>query len=765
MKGLSATLVAAALTAWPVVLFGAIDDCHALDDRGNPEARSCYLDLLGAETDDGIRAEAYWRLNEVNRANAAFRRAVDGNPDDAELRARWGLLFLSAHQAADAEALFEEALSLDPNNLTALAGQAELLLDRFAGAAQSTISRALTLDPMHARTRVLRARLLLEAGNRDAAADILLDLVASSATPVRDRLDAMALLAAADHMSGIATPELTSPWVAQALELNPRFGEIHAVPAYFYVITRRYKEAVALLQEAVALDPEHWDAQLALGTNLLRINELEAGQAHLERAYSGDAFNAETVNTLRLLDTLDGYDTLISDRLILRTHPEETAVLTEYVGELVDRAHREMAPRYGYGFERPVVLELYQHHDDFAVRTAGLPGIGILGATFGDVVVMDGPSAKPANEWDWLSAVWHEIAHVVTLNATGNLVSRWFSEGVSVYEEQRFGPSPNRSVPFEFLEAMKEDRLLGVAELDNGFMRPRYDGQIGVSYVQAGLLCTFIADRYDDGLRRILEVYATTTDTVVAIQEGLQLNPANLDAAFEEWLEDTYGPAAAAVADYQAASHAAFSAIDAGDWREAQHQAEQAIGLYPDYTGPGNARLALARTLELAADAEFSEPPNALERDPDYAGGEDSGGTAPDQYPATARQVLLDYFLIGGRDPRSLQKAVTLFEAADEAEPAYRIQRTLTRLEPLRFEHHARLGALATSLGHHEEALSERRLALALNPHDLAGAHYQVAVALNTLGRKEEATRALLQALEIAPRYPEGLQLLREIGR
>ena len=108
---------------------------------------------------------------------------------------------------------------------------------------------------------------------------------------------------------------------------------------------------------------------------------------------------------------------------------------------------------------------------------------------------------------------------------------------------------------------------------------------------------------------------------------------------------------------------------------------------------------------------------------------------------------------------------MALFEAADDPETAHLIQQTLTRLEPLLVEHHAHLGGLATRLGRHEEALSERRLALALNPHDLAGAHYEVAAALNTLGRDEEAMRALLQALEIAPRYPEGLQLLREISR
>jgi hypothetical protein len=56
-------------------------------------------------------------------------------------------------------------------------------------------------------------------------------------------------------------------------------------------------------------------------------------------------------------------------------------------------------------------------------------------------------------------------------------------------------------------------------------------------------------------------------------------------------------------------------------------------------------------------------------------------------------------------------------------------------------------------------------MVLALEPHDKAAAHYHVATALNALGRTDEATRELLLALEIAPRYPEGLKLLQEIGR
>ena len=712
-----------------------IESCHALADTGDPDYRNCYLEVLREEADDAVRAEALWRLGNKEAANAAFRRASAHRPEDPDILARWGMLFLSTHQAGDAEALFLEALTLDTNHLGAMEGMAELLIDRFDGPARAAINQILTIDPDNVRARILEARLAVESSELTAARETLLPLADEDAgAKTRERLAAMALLAAADHMDGRAVAGKTdSPWTARALELNPRYGDVHAVPAHFYVITRRYREAVAMLEQAVAVDPEHWQAHSALGTNLLRINRIDAGQQHLQTAYQGDAFNAETVNTLRLLDTLEGFDTVETEHIVLRTHPSETTVLTPYVEELVDITVRDMAERYDFSFERPIVLELYQHHDDFAVRTAGLPGIGILGATFGDVVVMDGPSAKAADEWDWISAVWHEFAHVVTLNATNNLVSRWFSEGVSVYEEQQHGPSRNTSVPLDFLEAMAADRLLPVAELDQGFMRPRYPNQIGVSYVQAGLLCTFIAETYDGGLTGILEAYAAGADTPGAIEQGLGIPSTELDDAFLDWLEDRYGAAADGLADYKARTEAAFQALAAERWADVLPAAEAAIAIYPAYTGPANPRLALARAQEKAGEVD------------------------------AARQTLTDYVLIGGRDPAALQRAAELAEQLDKRGDAYAFRAILARIDPLVPEHHAELGALAAALGEHENALAEHRAVLALDPHDKAAAHYQVASALRALNRTDEARIEVLKALEIAPRYSPALALLVEL--
>ena len=49
----------------------------------------------------------------------------------------------------------------------------------------------------------------------------------------------------------------------------------------------------------------------------------------------------------------------------------------------------------------PVQVEVYPDHEDFAVRTMGMPGLGALGVTFGEVVAMDSPSARKPGDFNW----------------------------------------------------------------------------------------------------------------------------------------------------------------------------------------------------------------------------------------------------------------------------------------------------------------------------------------------------------------------------
>ena len=184
-------------------------------------------------------------------------------------------------------------------------------------------------------------------------------------------------------------------------------------------------------------------------------------------------------------------------------------MLEPYVLDLVNRTIDTYSKRYGFELKQPVIVELYPDHDDFAVRIAGLPGIGLLGVTFGYLVAMDSPTGRADDDFHWGTTLWHEMAHVFTLEATNHLVPRWFSEGVSVYEEWSTGPLPGRHIPLPVFAAIKEDKFLPVAELDRGFIRPTYEAQVIVSYMQAGLICEYIAGRFgQEALERMLDEFA-----------------------------------------------------------------------------------------------------------------------------------------------------------------------------------------------------------------------------------------------------------------
>src|SRR5262249_18017352 len=129
---------------------------------------------------------------------------------------------------------------------------------------------------------------------------------------------------------------------------------------------------------------------------------------------------------------------------------------------------------------------------------------GALGVCFGPVVALDSPSARKAGEFNWGSTLWHEYTHVITLQMTNNLIPRWFSEGLSVYEERHARPGWGDDWNVANLKAYRDGRWLKISELDGGFLRPKSADQVPLSYFQASQVCEFIAEKY--GFEAILEM-------------------------------------------------------------------------------------------------------------------------------------------------------------------------------------------------------------------------------------------------------------------
>lgn len=726
----------------------ALVACDAQLYRGaRAEALACYRGLVAQNADTRIKADAARAAGDVRTANSLFQSAIKEYPEDPALRTRWGELFLATHQNNDAIKLFQEALELDPKYAPAKIGLAKVAAGRFEEKTREWAEQVIDESPKDALPAyLLLARAALEDGaidDGDAALDEALELAADNG---RSPLEIYALKASVDLLRGTTDSE----WTRRALAMNPGYGEAYATPAHFYVMTRRYREAIALLRRAVEVEPDLHSAHAELGVNLLRENKVEEAQRHLATAYGGDPFSAPIVNTLRLIDSLDnfvvkehagppktpGSTAAANPGVITRLHKNEAAVLEPYVVDLVNRTIETYSKRYGFELKEPVIVELYPDHDDFAVRIAGLPGIGLLGVTFGYLVAMDSPTGRADDSFHWGTTLWHEMAHVFTLEATNHLVPRWFSEGVSVYEEWSTGPLPGRHIPLQVLAAIKEDKFLPVAELDRGFIRPTYEAQVIVSYMQAGLICEYIAGRFgQSGLEGMLRQFAAGKDTAEAIEGALGITPAKFDEGFSVYVTEQLGTTLAGLERWQELLAELHEVVQKEDWRLAVAKAADTIAAFPDYVDEGSAYIAKAR-----AHRELGET-------------------------ALGTETLLEYRRRGGHDPDALMALARALGQAGRSDDAIAVFEDILMVAPLRPEVHLEFGDRLSAAGRHAEALVEYQALLAMNPQDLADAHYRVAKAYVALADKAKGREHLLYALEIAPHYREAQQLLLEVLR
>jgi len=701
--------------------------------RGKEEdARSCYTQILGSVTDYHVRAEAAWALGDLRAANTLFREAARYKGDQSQVHVRWGRLYLETHQDAEALKLFREALKVNANDAQGKLAIAQVMADRFDSQARALAEEVLKQDANLVEAQLLVARMSLEEGLLDEAEPAIERALTLSEKGKFPPLEAYALQAALELLRGGSNAGARAQrGIDKALAYNAHYGGGYELLGHFEMIRRRYRESIVWLQRALEVEPERASARAELGANLLRMGLIEQGQQQLAKAYETDPYSVITVNSLRLLDRFEEYDFGSVDNIALRLHRKEAEVLRPYAMQLTRDSIAAFSKRYGFALQEPVTIEFYPDHNDFAVRVAGLPGIGLLGVTFGYLVAMDSPSGRATGDFHWGSTLWHEMAHVFTLEATDHRVPRWLSEGISVFEEWRTGPTPGVVVPPEAIQAFKEGKFLKVVDLDAGFIRPRYPNQVQISYMQAGLTCLFIEQHFGfEKLVALLKQYEKETTVAAAVKDTFKVSPEEFDKLFTEFVKQRYAKLLPRLDDWETLRSKADEALAESKWQEALEPAREAIDLYPEYVNDGSPYLMLAR-----AQAGLKQADAQIE-------------------------TLRAYCRAGGWDPAALRELGSLLQERGNTQEAIDVWLAVNYSDPLQSESHLLVGEQLLAVERAGDAEREYRVLLALDSHDKAVAHFGMARALRMQGNRAESRRHLLDALAIAPHYKPAQQLL-----
>jgi tetratricopeptide (TPR) repeat protein len=170
-----------------------------------------------------------------------------------------------------------------------------------------------------------------------------------------------------------------------------------------------------------------------------------------------------------------------------------------------------------------------------------------------------------------------------------------------------------------------------------------------------------------------------------------------------------------------------------GDTAGAIKHYQRALELFPYATGRDNAYEALAKLLEQKGDT------------------------------AQAAAVLDRLIKTDENDLEALKTIARLRLSLGQQQQALDALEASFYISPFDYNVHAQAGELSFELKNFSQALSEFQAALALGPPNIAEANYNVATAYHALGRQPEAKRAVLRALEAAPRYEKAQELLLTI--
>ena len=695
-------------------------------------------------------------LDQFQDAGDVYRTAVKADPQNVEAWVAWGELLTRKYKETDAIENYKEALKTNPNMPEALLEYARNLSSTDVEKAEEQFMTVLEINPNMPAAHLFAATQFIESEQYEKAMESI-----NKALAVNPRMaEAFSLAASSSYLQG-KTADFNS-YKEKVLAANPQYSKLYYTLADSAVSVRLYKDAVAFAREALVINPRDWDSMTLLGINLQRIGQEKEGTDFLEAAFKGDPFNVWAGNTLNLLDRFGRgeFEFIKTPHFDVKLEKKESAALKPYVVDLLEKAHRTLSAKYNFTPQGPLSFEMFPDHGDFEVRAVGLTGLGALGVCFGNLFVMDSPTARELDHFNWGSTLWHEFTHIITLQMTDNKVPRWFSEGLSVFEERNAYPGWGDDMKLDYLKVIKHTavpaeegpgpaprpveggparigprvtpKLLPIAELNDGFMRPKYPGQVLVSYYQASMVAEYIEMKWGfPAIRNMLGLYKTGKTTEQVFREALTISLDGFDKEFIKWIEDKAAPIDPA--KYGKLLNEGVEALEAGEADKAIASLKEAVEMYPEYSDDNNA-------WEPLVEAYLKKGNKAAATD--------------------ALKKYLNYSELSFSSYVKLSEL--LEESGDKAGAAKSLEGAMY-VRPMDLKGHSKLGSLMLELKQYANAAREYETMIALKTPDRATAYYLLAQSYLGDGKRSEARKAVLNSLDIAPSYEPAQKLLVEI--
>lgn len=445
------------------------------------------------ESDLGIAARAQGELTKLETSRADLDPAC------------WPLLLdearlLSARdnriEAVDA---LREALSLNPRAAEALfmLGRLHLRVFDFEGALQ-VVASLRKIQPDHVLAELIEVEAALVQQRWNDADETLKAL--HKRVPEMPLVQALSVASKALRGQHDDARKLADA----ALHARPGDALVAATTGRLLSLHRHYDQAGEWLRTAMRIAPTDHAVRAELGLMQWQAGLDEDARRSLQKAVALNPFDRRAANSLRLLEDMDSWTEEQQGHVIVRWEGGVDDVFARGLAAEAAVLQTRLERQLDWTPSQPTRIEVHGDHERFAVRVTGLPDVHTVAACTGPVIAMEPPrSGAPglhAGPFNWRAVLQHELAHVAHLDLSDARVPLWFTEGAAVAGEPLPLDWDDRAM---LAEQWRHGTLLPFENINWSFVRPRRPKDRSLAYAQSAWFMahletnwgrTFVAD-------------------------------------------------------------------------------------------------------------------------------------------------------------------------------------------------------------------------------------------------------------------------------
>ena len=348
-----------------VVIGNLADD----DDQKRLAAFDKAVELAPRDADIRRTRGLFHLVNDdFEKARADLEVAIEEEPDDASLQEAIGMAYLMAEKLEDAQKAFDKALEINPKAPSALLQRARVLaLKGEQPKAIADLDKAIEIDPDDMIPLILRARILQQAGETEKAlADLEKVLGKQPDHPAALELRGLIAAERNDYPAAIRDfRKLVSTHSDDAVVI----GQL----GMLYLAAKQPREAIRRFTRALELDEKQFLSRRGRSDAEISIGDHKAALADLEKALALKPDDDGVLNNLAWLlatspddDLRDGKRAIeLATKACEETKWKEAHIISTLAAGYAESGDFENARKYSQqavetGAEAPEVKEQLQ---------------------------------------------------------------------------------------------------------------------------------------------------------------------------------------------------------------------------------------------------------------------------------------------------------------------------------------------------------------------------------------------------------------------